>query len=616
LLLIVCCGSGFLNGQSAAGIIDPNRSIDWSGAGIPGGIPNRTTICATLNPGATAAQINSAIASCPSGQVVYLNAGTYILSAAINFGGKSNVTVRGDGPDKTVVRFTGSSGCTQGQLANVCLQGSFNWTGGPQNSTSWTAGYAKGATQITLGSVANLAVGKLIILDQNNDVADTGQVFVCDSTGGSGGVECSSEGGSPGRSTNGVNRNEQQLVEVTGINGNVVTISPGLYMPNWRNSQNPGAWWATNVITSSGIEDMTLDHTASTNNVSGTFFANANKCWMKNIRSIFGHRNHVWLQTSARCVIKDNYFYGTYNGANLSYGVEPWMTSDLLIENNIFQHITSPVLLGNGQGNVIAYNFMTDLYSTNAAWLYPSMMSHDAGTVMNLIEGNQGPTAMEDAIHGTHNFQTYFRNYLSGRDASQTSQTAPAMFAAYSRYVNFIGNILGTSGYHNAYQSTTSSSANCNTSIYNLGWSTTNCANGSNAYNSLPIPGDLLVAKTLLRWGNYDVVNAAAQWNASEVPSGLSQFSNPVPSSQALPASFYLSAKPSWWGTMPWPAVGPDVTSGIGPGGHVYANPAKVCYQNTSKDANGVLNFSAANCYSDASVLSPKPPTNLSAIVN
>src|SRR2546427_10004045 len=79
--------------QPWSGILDPSRAIDWTKAGIPGGIPNRTTICAALNPGATISQINSAIASCPSDQVVFLNAGTYTLLGGINFGGRSNVTL-------------------------------------------------------------------------------------------------------------------------------------------------------------------------------------------------------------------------------------------------------------------------------------------------------------------------------------------------------------------------------------------------------------------------------------------------------------------------------------------------------------------------------------------
>src|SRR6266576_299557 len=69
-------------------IISAARRIDWTQAGIVGGVPNRTTTCATLNPGATFTQINNAIAACNSG-VVFLNAGTYNLSGGIVFNNKS-----------------------------------------------------------------------------------------------------------------------------------------------------------------------------------------------------------------------------------------------------------------------------------------------------------------------------------------------------------------------------------------------------------------------------------------------------------------------------------------------------------------------------------------------
>jgi polygalacturonase len=85
---IVVCLASSLEAQT---IIDASRRVDWSQAGISEGIPPRTTICATLGPAATAAQINSAIAACTGG-VVYLGAGTYTLSAGIDFAGKSNVT--------------------------------------------------------------------------------------------------------------------------------------------------------------------------------------------------------------------------------------------------------------------------------------------------------------------------------------------------------------------------------------------------------------------------------------------------------------------------------------------------------------------------------------------
>src|SRR5208283_2323420 len=86
------------------GILDPSRAIDWSQAGIPGGIPNRTTICATVNAstygnGSSDATngIQSVLNSCPAGQVVSLTVGTFLLSGNLSI--PSNVTLRGQGAD-------------------------------------------------------------------------------------------------------------------------------------------------------------------------------------------------------------------------------------------------------------------------------------------------------------------------------------------------------------------------------------------------------------------------------------------------------------------------------------------------------------------------------------
>src|SRR5207245_2242801 len=89
-----------------------------------------------------------------------------------------------------------------------------------------------------------------------------------------------------------------------------------------------------------------------------------------------------------------------------------------------------------------------------------------------------------------------------------------------------------------------------------------------------------------LRWGNYDTVSASFRFDAAEVPTGLTNFANSVPATHVLPPSLYLSAKPSWWGTVPWPAIGPDVAGGDIPGygGHVYKIPARRCYENAAID--------------------------------
>jgi hypothetical protein len=578
--------------QQWSGIIAPGRAIDWSQVGIPAGIPDRARICATLNPGVTAGQINAAIASCPKGQVVYLKAGTYQLAGGIDFADHSNITLRGAGPAQTILVFRSGSACG-GPNADVCIEGSFNWSGGPQHLTTWTAGYSSGTSKITLGSVSGLSVGQVLILDQANDLLDTGQVFVCDNeSADSSHTGCDSGGNTraPGRVVDGVDYGQQQYVRVTAINGNKVTISPGLYMPNWRSSQTPGAWWATSSIKMSGIENMTLDHTRS-NETSGTMFFNAYECWVKNVRSLNANRNHVWLQYSAKSVVRDSYFYGTLNAQSESYGVETWQSGDILVENNIFEHVTNPILHGNTSGSVFAYNFSTNDYYQNASWMMPAVMSHDTGTAMDLFEGNEGDAFEEDSIHGTHNFATVFRNQYTGVEPGKTQQTIPIQLQSHTRYDNIVGNVLGATPYHRSYQFSAPAviTPACDRSIYVLGYAL-KCGRDAT------VPPDPLVSATLMRWGNYDTVNGTAQWNPNEVPQALNQFANPLPSNHNLPASFYLSSKPGWWGTMPWPAIGPDVSGGSDPSGHVYLNPAQTCYHNGTF-TDGVLNFDASNCY-------------------
>jgi hypothetical protein len=114
-----------------------------------------------------------------------------------------------------------------------------------------------------------------------------------------------------------------------------------------------------------------------------------------------------------------------------------------------------------------------------------------------------------------------------------------------------------------------------------------------------------------MRWGNYDTVNNGVRFVAGEVPSGLSSFANPVPGSQTLPASFFLDSKPSWFGTVPWPPIGPDVTGGniSGLSGHAYKIPAQLCYENVST----YTSFNAGSCYGNGSgdTTPPSPPRNL-----
>ena len=102
------------------GILAPTRAIDWSQAGVVGGVPNRTTICQTLGtPGespsyaqnVTAAQIETALRTCAgTNGVVYLNPGTYTITRTLFDSGQtpSNVSLRGAVPTQTILKWTGT----------------------------------------------------------------------------------------------------------------------------------------------------------------------------------------------------------------------------------------------------------------------------------------------------------------------------------------------------------------------------------------------------------------------------------------------------------------------------------------------------------------------------
>ena len=608
--------------QQSSGILDPARAIDWSSAGVAGGIPARTTICSTLSPGATAAQINSAIAACPNGQVVFLNAGTYTLSAGLVFR-KSNVTLRGAGADQTKLVINGTtSGCSlfYGAAVQMCTNGGNIGTAsgggpGPDRTATWTAGYAKGTTVVTLGSTTGLTVGATIFLDQLNDAADgfpaAGDLFLCDS-----GAPCSGEGGNSWARDN---RVQTELHEVTAINGNAVTISPPIMSPNFRASQSPGAWWGdtgTNVE-NSGIENLTIDFTGG--GEAGIELVNAKDCWFKGLRVIQsgGPGNfvfHVIIVNGFRITTRDSYFYGPNVQGNTQYGYTPHVSGSLLFENNILHHQVSPITPNDPEsGSVYAYNYCDDIFYSAC------FQNHNGGDMFNLYEGNNTDSVHLDDIHGTHFFLTYFRNHMDGQahNRGSVAATSALAFDGHSRFMNVIGNVMGDPSQWSTYQT---SGAGSGSSIYNLGFKG-NCANCGAMSN------DTNVLRTLFRWGNWDNVTSTndngtndqtgTRWSTTEVPSGITNYPNPVPSSQTLPASLYLSAKPSWFGSVAWPPIGPDVSNGnivTSTGGHANKIPARVCFEATANDAAypgsspRIRMFNAAACYG-AGAPPPTAPT-------
>jgi hypothetical protein len=503
---------------------------------------------------------------------------------------------------------------------------------------------------LTLTNAKNLKVGVTpLILDQLDDWNDTGNVYVgCElppTNGNNANCYSGSEPSGAQRGARAYNtiRGQQQIVTVTGCSpycpntgSTRITISPGLYAPNWSPSKSPGAWWASSAPTMDGVEDLSLDDTGSSA-ASTVGIVNCHGCWVKGIRSINPGRSHVWIWTSDHVTVQDSYFYGDRRSVSESYGIDTFGASDLLIQNNIMQKTAIPVMLNSDcEGCVVGYNYsINNKYVTSTNWQSQSLGFHSTN-MFTLGEGNVGSNLYADNFHGNHNFNTIFRSrydgYESNDGAITSSNTVPLRANPFARYMNFIGNVLGSAGPQTQYECASSTCSNY-ASIYWLG-----------AYPEGRAQFDPLVRATSFRWGNYDTATGAARWcgnssepgwstickSTSEVPKGLNVYANAVPSSTSLPASFYLSSKPAWWPSgKPWPAVGPDVTGGnIGycrsgkystlqalssagcPGGtyqkavagHAYSNPAMDCYVNVMRgptDGTGeVLTFNSEACYS------------------
>ena len=647
--------------------IDPSRAVDWT-SGVGFSIPNYTVPCATqptlatgLGSAATnAASVMTALASCDSTHnVVNIPAGTYYLNG-ITFPDHGYQVLRGAGPNSTYIYATSTYSPCSGLQPEFCLSiagAAYNGSiavlppGGTQQCL-WTAGYSQGTTSITLSRCpAAPPLHALVVLDQADDTSDTNGVYICNGAT----VDCGYEmpGNYNGRIIGGVTYSQQQVVYTTGVTSlgggsYTVTISPGVYFSNIRSGQSPGAWWASGAYTAvhDGVENMTIDGTSTPS--SNVAFFWCYQCWVKNVRSLYGPRDHVNIGISLQAVVRDSYFYASQSDESDSYAVEAETGSGFLVENNIFQQTTVPIIFGQAAGNVIGYNFNINNQFGNNNYMNGVYSVHNAGNEMNLWEGNNFSGMFADDAWGASDQQTYFRNMVIGWAPGRLYSTFPIFLASHNRTYNMVGNVLGQPGYHNQYQSYATSTsagtgaADYNTSIYSLGWALTGPSCGAPTC-------DPLTFSTLMRWGNYDTVNAATRWNSTEaspaaVPFVNANFTSSYFSSlaQSLPASLYYSSAPSWWPKgKAWPPIGPDVSTGnVGTcsgtysgaqgtsssqctGGtlssawasHISSIPTQDCYLNVMQgrpDGSGsVLSFDANLCY----YTEPAGPTGLTVTV-
>jgi len=677
--------------QLWSGLINANRAIDWTQAGIPGGLPDASwPICATVSAySGSASTINSALSSCssahPGGGVVVLGSGTFTLSSSISFpqNTQGHLVLRGQGANSTHLLFTGA-----GTSGHIFISGSDtnHYRGAAWSGISVTGGLSQDSTTLTLSSVSGITTNVSALIMVQCDTGFSGAGCTGNSVDNNGYFECASAWTSTGHgcavSTEGPDGSnwipggqswQTEMFLVTGINGNNVTISRPLHHPNWSTGQSAQVQ-PFKVIPQDGIENLWVDSSgdegsSSSPGPNGIELVDCYQCWVSGVEASNSGSHDIYIYQCINSVVQNSYTYGNPVSYGDNTGIWVANGSFNLIQNNIC-HRTASCNFNDGpeEGDVVAYNYAAGLTSGTGTvgQLNSGSETHSAGDNFMLYEGNIWTRSDDDLDHGLHLNQTYFRNLLLGYDSwvnggHGTYTSVQFGTWAYSngfgsRYTNIIANVLGTPGVQTTYNWTASDSNQFGSNyIYILGAGSTASGPGSDPLAQCSVAG------TNMCWGNWDVVNNAAQWNSSEVSSSAPSFPNSVPVQGVLPKSFLYSSAPSWWpSSVPFPAIGPDVTGGnvgqcggsinqtsqaglpatsssqCGSGqplnsawaGHVNANPAMACYLRMGglPDGSGsILTFSATQCYGSVSSSSPttpppsgapNPPTNLSVVVD
>jgi hypothetical protein len=595
----------------AQSFIPSNRTVDWSRVGIPGGIPSPSwPIYTTLSPSGgsdDSVAIQNAINAAPAGSVVRLTAGTFTLHRASTVcQGKADdfasgvyeaglcltdksVVLRGAGPSNTILNY--------GDGANIISMGQTYQSAGAINFNNVTSGATKGSTSLTLASTTGITLNSYITITQLNPNDPADGLLLVTATGYEGLCDYCAH--------NLPSKVMEQVDKVVGISGNVVTLERPLYF-DYLNSPQV---YHLPMIENVGLENLRVVGTSS----SGTTitFKNINlescaHCWVHNVESdMCVDRTHVYLADVYETEISNNYLNDGFNhNSGGTYGIYPESrVSETLIQNNIIRKARHSDPLGAASGNVIAYNYAIDPYLGEFPNSLSDRQSHAAHPYMNLFEGNTWPNVEVDFVHGSAGYHTFFRNYINMTSTNpstglpQTSALHAMKIAYYNNYDNVFGNAIG------------SYPTGCNTTNYQLGYNSTGNDGiyflGPYDDSGTASPNTTLSVKvenSLLRGGNWDCVTNSVIWN-NNVPSGslISSYISP----QTLPASLYLSSKPSWFtpsGAV-WPPIDPVAST------KVNKTPAQICYENGPKIGRA---FNPSSCYS---AIAPQPPTKLTAIV-
>jgi hypothetical protein len=534
-------------GETAGGgplyALPADRSYDWNpGLNSVGGIPNRTTISATLSPsgGDDTAAIQTALNNCATNGVVKLNAGVFHISGqGLNIL-KSNCTLRGSGPGPgnwgSGVAATGTAGTYLEKPAGtgypvIFFGPQYGVTHARGTPTNLTTDAVKGSKSVTVSSASGLSAGQLVII---NEVTDP-NITHWSGDGNNGWFEDQ-------------NRGVGDTMQIASVSGNTVTFTtdfPITYPVSQSSQLIPESQQTNN----SGVEDLYIYNGSGGDGGGGIHAWNCAHCWVKHIEASYNDEPMNFDQ-SFGMEVRDSYIHdapgGLHNSSSSYALVLNWYTSASLFENNVVVNFDKvDVMRSAGGGNVVGYNYMDDGADLAGQFEETGVgTSHMTTPHTELIEGNQAFNTDQDDRWGNSVYITNFRNQFTGynRDYSASGPYRAAGITQWHWWQSFVGNVLGVPGHPHlvGYESNAKFSNYTRLLCYQKDDPNTD-------------GGKCL--STQLRDGNFDYYTNKTHWYGigTSDPAGTGGLTPPT--NHTLPTSLYLTTKPAFFGTNTWPWV-------------------------------------------------------------